>query len=176
MRRMRCPAIGDNSTYWFIVARKDLELSDDWDMASMVATGRVTIDDQKTFVTDGWCSNKKKLMSATGPALVTFQQEDAIAQSFFVLSRVRVHLPWAGGRRGELGRESCEREAFGIPRIERIPPRHPLGQSYEAARVARILRGRDPRGCNSTAQSGQPRIILMKPRMGRPWGIRHSKV
>jgi len=77
--------IVDNSAYWFIVARKDLEIFDDWDMASMVATGSVTIATKNTLVPDGWGIELRKLMSATGHAGI-FHAEDIYRQSFSVLA------------------------------------------------------------------------------------------
>jgi hypothetical protein len=85
------PAIVDNSAYWFIVARENLKISDDWDMASMVATGSVTIATKNTFVPDGWGIEIGKLMSATGHS-GTFHAEDIYRQSFSVLSMATVSL------------------------------------------------------------------------------------
>jgi alkylation response protein AidB-like acyl-CoA dehydrogenase len=161
------PAIVDNSAYWFIVARKDLELSDDWDMASMVATGSVTIATKNTFVPDGWGIEIKKLMSATGHAGV-FHKEDVYRQSFSVLSMGTPSICLGAlDAAVELGRERLRTsKPFGISRIERVPSRIRWVRAYEAARVARLLRDATTEDAIQRAQSGQPLTIEEEARMG----------
>ena len=136
-----CPAIVDNSVYWFIVARQELEVCDDWDMASMVATGSVTIAANNTFVPDGWGIEIKRLMSATGHA-GTFHAEDIYRQSFSVLSMGTPSLCLGAlDAAVNLGRERLRTsKPFGVPRIDRVPSRIRWARAYEAARVARVLR------------------------------------
>jgi 3-hydroxy-9,10-secoandrosta-1,3,5(10)-triene-9,17-dione monooxygenase len=151
------PAIVDNSAYWFIVAREHLEISDDWDMASMVATGSVTIATNNTFVLDGWGIEIKKLMSATGHA-GTFHPEDIYHQSFSVLSMAVPSISLGAlDAAVELGREKLgTSKPFGIPRIERVPSRIRWVRAYEAARVARLIRDANTEIAIQRAQSGRP--------------------
>src|SRR4051794_5526848 len=59
------PAMVDGAFFWLIVARDDLETSDDWDVASMVATGSVTIATHRVFVPEAHGLPFTVLMSAT---------------------------------------------------------------------------------------------------------------
>lgn len=144
------PIIVDNTAYWFIVAREHLEISDDWDMASMVATGSVTIATKDTFVPDGWGLELRKLMSATGHA-GTFHAEDIYRQSFSVLSMAVMSISLGALEAAvELGREKLRTsKPFGIPRLDRVPSRIRWVRAYEAARVAPYTR-RGYGECNST--------------------------
>jgi alkylation response protein AidB-like acyl-CoA dehydrogenase len=161
------PAIVDNSGYWFIVARENLEMSDDWDMASMVATGSVTIATKNTFVPDGWGIEIGKLMSATGHS-GTFHAEDIYRQSFSVLSMATVSLSLGAlDAAVELGRERLRTsKPFGIPRIDRVPSRIRWVRAYEAARVARLIRDTVTENAIQRAQSGRPLTLLEEARMG----------
>ena len=161
------PAIVDNSAYWFIVARENLEISDDWDMASMVATGSVTIATKNTFVPDGWGIEIGKLMSATGHS-GTFHAEDIYRQSFSVLSMATVSLSLGAlDAAVELGRERLRTsKPFGIPRIDRVPSRIRWVRAYEAARVARLIRDTVTENAIQRAQSGRPLTLLDEARMG----------
>jgi len=161
------PAIVDNSAWWFIIAREDLEVADDWDMASMVATGSVTIATKNTFVPDGWGIEIRKLMSATGHA-GTFHAEDIYRQSFSVLSMGTPSICLGAlDAAVELGRERLRTsKPFGIPRIERVPSRIRWVRAYEVARVARLLRDATTEDAIQHAQSGQPLTIVEEARMG----------
>ena len=161
------PAIVGNSAYWFIVAREHLEISDDWDMASMVATGSVTIATRNTFVPDGWGIEIGKLMSATGHA-GTFHAEDIYRQSFSVLSMATVSLSLGAlDAAVELGRERLRTsKPFGIPRIERVPSRIRWVRAYEAARVARLLRDTVTENAIQRAHGGRPLSLQDEACMG----------
>jgi 3-hydroxy-9,10-secoandrosta-1,3,5(10)-triene-9,17-dione monooxygenase len=151
-----CPVIVDKSPYWFIVAREDLEISDDWDMASMVATGSVTIATKNTFVPDGWGIEIARLMSSTGHC-GTFHTEDIYRQSFSVLSMSTPSICLGALVAGvELGRERLRTsKPFGIARIERVPSRVRWVRAYEAARVARLIRDTVTENAIQRAQSGR---------------------
>ena len=151
------PVVVDNAAYWFIVARKDLEISDDWDMASMVATGSVTIATNNTFVPDGWGIEIRKLMSATGHS-GTFHAEDIYRQSFSVLAMATPSICLGAlDAAVELGRERLRTsKPFGISRIERVPSRIRWVRAYEAARVARLVRNANTENAIQRAQSGRP--------------------
>ncbi len=161
------PAIVDNSAYWFIIARKDLEISDDWDMASMVATGSVTIATKNTFVPDGWGIEIRKLMSATGHA-GTFHAEDIYRQSFSVLAMATPSICLGAlDAAVALGRERLRTSMpFGIPRIERVPSRIRWVRAYEAARVARLIRDANTENALERAQSGRHLTLEDEARMG----------
>lgn len=162
-----CPAIVDNSAYWFIVVRKDLEIIDDWDMASMVATGSVTIATKNTFVPDGWGIEIKRLMSATGHA-GTFHAEEVYRQSFSVLAMGTASLCLGAlDAAVELGRERLRTsKPFGIPRIDRVPSRIRWARVYEAARVARLVRDTVTEGSIQRARSGRPMSLEDEANMG----------
>jgi 3-hydroxy-9,10-secoandrosta-1,3,5(10)-triene-9,17-dione monooxygenase len=161
------PVIVDNAAYWFIVAREHLEISDDWDMASMVATGSVTIATKNTFVPDGWGIEIRKLMSATGHA-GTFHTEDIYRQSFSVLSMSVPSISLGAlDAAVELGRERLRTsQPFGIPRIERIPSRIRWVRAYEAARVGRLIRDTTTESAIQRAQSGRPLSLQDEACMG----------
>jgi 3-hydroxy-9,10-secoandrosta-1,3,5(10)-triene-9,17-dione monooxygenase len=162
-----CPAIVDNSVYWFIVARQELEVCDDWDMASMVATGSVTIAAKNTFVPDGWGIEIKRLMSATGHA-GTFHAEDIYRQSFSVLSMGTPSLCLGAlDAAVNLGRERLRTsKPFGVPRIDRVPSRIRWARAYEAARVARVLRDTVTESAIERARSGRPLSLEDEAGMG----------
>jgi 3-hydroxy-9,10-secoandrosta-1,3,5(10)-triene-9,17-dione monooxygenase len=151
------PAIVDKSAYWFIVAREHLEIFDDWDMASMVATGSVTIATKDTFVPDGWGIEIRKLMSGTGHG-GTFHEEDIYRQSFSVLSMAVPSISLGAlDAAVDLGREKLRTsKPFRIPRIERVPSRIRWVRAYEAARVARLIRDAVTEDAIQSAQSGHP--------------------
>jgi alkylation response protein AidB-like acyl-CoA dehydrogenase len=151
------PVIVDKAACWFIVARGNLEIFDDWDMASMVATGSVTIATKDTFVPDGWGLEIGKLMSATGHAGV-FHAEEIYRQSFSVLSMATPSICLGAlDAAVELGREKLRTsQPFGIPRIERVPSRIRWVRAYEAARVARLIRDSVTENAIQRAQSGRP--------------------
>jgi 3-hydroxy-9,10-secoandrosta-1,3,5(10)-triene-9,17-dione monooxygenase len=159
--------IVDNSAYWFIVRREDLEMFDDWDMASMVATGSVTIATKDTFVSDGWGLEIAKLMSAGGHA-GTFYAEDIYRQSFSVLSMATPSLSLGAlDSAVELGRERLRTsKPFGIPRIERVPSRIRWVRAYETARVARLIRDTVTENAIQRAQSGRPLSLQDEACMG----------
>ena len=151
-----CPAIVDKSPYWFIVAREDLEISDDWDVASMVATGSVTIATKNTFVPDGSGIEIARLMSSTGHC-GTFHAEDIYRQSFSVLSMSTPSICLGAlDAAVELGRERLRTsKPFGIARIERVPSRVRWVRAYEAARVARLIRDTVTENAIQRAESGR---------------------
>src|SRR5258708_37221433 len=126
-------------------------------MASMVATGSVTIATKNTFVPDGWGIEIGKLMSATGHS-GTFHAEDIYRQSFSVLSMATVSISLGAlDAAVELGREKLRTsKPFGIPRIERVPSRIRWVRAYEAARVARLIRDVNTENAIQCAQSGRP--------------------
>ncbi len=161
------PAIVDNSAWWFIVACEDLEIFDDWDMASMVATGSVTIATKNTFVPDGWGIEIGKLMSSTGHA-GTFHTEEIYHQSFSVLSMGTPSICLGAlDAAVELGREKLRTsKPFGIPRIERVQSRVRWVKAYQAARVARLLRNATTEDAIQRAQSGQPLTLVDEARLG----------
>jgi alkylation response protein AidB-like acyl-CoA dehydrogenase len=161
------PAIVDNSAYWFIIARKDLQIFDDWEMASMVATGSVTIATTNTFVPDGWGIEIKQLMSATGHS-GTFHTEDIYRQSFSVLAMAVPSISLGAlDAAVELGRERLRTsKPFGISRIERVPSRIRWVRAYEASRVARLVRDATTEDAIQHAQSGQPLTLVDEARMG----------
>jgi 3-hydroxy-9,10-secoandrosta-1,3,5(10)-triene-9,17-dione monooxygenase len=161
------PVIVEDSAYWFIIARNDLQIFDDWDMASMVATGSVTIATKNTFVPDGWGIEIRKLMSATGHG-GTFHAEDIYRQSFSVLSMAVPSISLGAlDAAVELGREKLRTsKPFGIPRIERVPSRIRWVRAYEAARVARLIRDANTENAIQCAQSGRPLTLQGEACMG----------
>jgi 3-hydroxy-9,10-secoandrosta-1,3,5(10)-triene-9,17-dione monooxygenase len=162
-----CPAIVDNSPYWFIVPREELEIFDDWDMASMAATGSVTIATKNTFLPDGWGMEIKRLMSATGHA-GTFHEEEVYRQSFSVLAMGTASLCLGALEAAiELGREKLRTsKPFGIPRIDRVPSRIRWARAYEAARVGRLIRDTVTESAIQRARSGRPMSLEDEANMG----------
>jgi 3-hydroxy-9,10-secoandrosta-1,3,5(10)-triene-9,17-dione monooxygenase len=157
----------DNSPYWFIVPREELEIFDDWDMASMAATGSVTIATKNTFLRDGWGMEIKRLMSATGHA-GTFHEEEVYRQSFSVLGMGTTSLCLGALEAAvELAREKLRTsKPFGIPRIDRVPSRIRWARAYEAARVSRLIRDTATESAIQRARRGSPLPLEDEANMG----------
>lgn len=78
---------GDKELRWVIVPREQLDIADDWDVASMAATGSVTITAVDAVVPDGWAIPFGAAMSANDhPG--TFHDDEV------------VHLPFSALRYG----------------------------------------------------------------------------
>jgi alkylation response protein AidB-like acyl-CoA dehydrogenase len=79
------PVMVDGELLWAIVAREQLEIVDDWDVAAMSATGSVTIVATDAVVPDGWAMPFRQMMSATDHD-GTFHEEEVMGLPFSVLT------------------------------------------------------------------------------------------
>lgn len=156
------PAIieGSNTTHWFIVPRKELEASDDWDMASMSATGSVTVAAKDVFVAEGWGQEISKLMTATEhQGTVHAEEVHRYPFSAMVMAAPSLALG-ALDMAVEISRERLlSSRRLGFPCIERPAARIRWINAYEASRVLRLLRDGTTEEVIQRVRSGKPQTI-----------------
>ena len=152
------PAMVDDAFFWLIVARDDLEVSDDWDVASMVATGSVTIAADRVFVPEAHGLPFGVLMSPTDhPGAV--HEEEVYRFPFSALTLATVSLYVGALDAGvELARAGLEKASgpASPPRIERAAMRTRWVNAYEAARVVRLVRDATADEAIAIARRGTP--------------------
>jgi|SRR5882757_5842414 len=151
------PAMVQDATYWFIVPKERLELSDDWDMGAMVATGSVTIATEDTFVADGWGMEIAALVSASG------HYGTAHPQSVYRLPFSGLSMSISSVGLGALDRavELCRGKLetsrpMGVARIERATSRMRWIKAFQDARVARYVRDAAIENMLARSASGEP--------------------
>ena len=152
------PAMVDGAFHWLIVRRDQLELADDWDVASMVATGSVTIATDGAFVPEAYGLPFGVLMSATDhPGAV--HEEEVYRFPFSALTLATVSL-YVGALDAavELARAGLEKSSgpASPPRIERPAMRARWVHAYEAARVVRLVRDATAEEAIAIARRGVP--------------------
>jgi 3-hydroxy-9,10-secoandrosta-1,3,5(10)-triene-9,17-dione monooxygenase len=135
------PAKIRNSVYWFIVPKEQLQLSDDWDMRSMVATGSVTVAAANAFVADEWGMEISALVSATDHH-GTSHPESVYRYPFNALTLATTSIAvGALDRAVELCRGKLETShPMGVARIDRAAARVRWTKAFQAARVAHYVR------------------------------------
>jgi len=151
------PAMVEDAAYWFIVPKERLELSDDWDMGAMVATGSVTIATENTFVADGWGMEIAALVSATGHHGAT-HPESVYRLSFSGLTMSISSIALGAlDRAVELCRGKLETSRpMGVARIDRTTSRMRWIRAFQDARVARYVRDAAVANTLARAASGEP--------------------
>jgi 3-hydroxy-9,10-secoandrosta-1,3,5(10)-triene-9,17-dione monooxygenase len=152
------PAMVDDAFHWLIVARDDLDLSDDWDVASMVATGSVTIAADGVFVPEARGLPFGVLMSATDhPGAVHEEEVYRFPFSALTLATVSLYVGALDAAVG-LAREGLQKSSgpASPARIERAALRTGWAHAYEAARVVRLVRDATAREAIAVARRGTP--------------------
>ncbi|WP_141682186.1 acyl-CoA dehydrogenase family protein [Mycobacterium malmoense] len=159
---------GDRELRWVIVPREQLSIAHDWDVASMAATGSVTITAADAVVPDTWAIPFAAAMSANDhPG--TFHEDEV------------VHLPFSALRYGlsslcvgaldaavEISRERLN-SASGVnspPRIERPAARLRWLNAYQTAHVVRLVRDAATEDVLQIARRGTPQTLEEEARAG----------
>jgi len=159
---------GDEGLQWVILPRGQLEIVDDWDVASMAATGSVTITATDAVVPQTWVIPFGAAMSANDHH-GTFHEDEV------------VHLPFSALRYGlsslcvgaldaavEIARERLN-GASGVnspPRIERAAARLRWVDAYQTARVMRLVRDAATEDVLKIARRGTPQTLEEEARAG----------
>ncbi len=161
------PAIVDGSVFWFIVAKDQLKLADDWDMGSMVATGSVTIEAEGAFVADGWGMDIPDLVSARRHHGVV-HPEPVYRSSFGAIAGATTSIGiGALDRCVGLCRDKLDTSRpFGLARIDRSTSRVRWVKAMQDARVARYVRDASLAEMLARADSGQPSSLETDARGG----------
>jgi alkylation response protein AidB-like acyl-CoA dehydrogenase len=155
-----CPAILDGALWWFIVPREALEIADDWEMASMSATGSVTIATTDTFVREGWGMPIEDLVSADRHGGLS-HPEPVYQQGFAALGNATSSIGLGAlDRAVELAREKLSTsKPFGVARMDRSPSRIRWATALQSARVARLIRDGGVNDVIARAKSGAPKTL-----------------
>lgn len=136
------PVVVDGELFWVIVAREQLEILDDWDVAAMAATGSVTIVATDAVVAGNRAMPFRKMMSATDHD-GTFHEEEVMRLPFSVLTIGPSSL-YVGALDAavEMMRERLETGSgqSSPPRKDRAVMRVRWVNAYETARLAHLLR------------------------------------
>lgn len=136
------PAMVDDTLYWFIVPRRELEVFDDWDMAAMAATGSVSIAATSVFVPEE-CGLPFSTVTSAADHPGAVHEEEVYRFPFSALTLATVSL-YVGALDAavELAREGLQKSSGppGPKRIERAAMRTRWINAYEAARVVRLVR------------------------------------
>lgn len=159
---------GGQELQWVILPRQQLEVFDDWDVASMAATGSVTISATGAVVPRTWAISFSAAMSANDHE-GTFHDDEV------------VHLPFSALRYGmsslcvgaldaavEIARDRIQ-AASGVnspPRIERPAARLRWVNAYQTARVMRLVRDAATEDVLQIARRGTPQTLEEEARAG----------
>jgi len=152
------PALVDDVFHWLIVPREHLEVIDDWEMASMAATGSTTIVADKVFVAENYGLPFNILMSATDH-YGTAHEEEVYHFPFSALTLSTVSLYLGALDAGvEIAREGLQKSSgpASPPRIERAAMRVRWVNAYQAARVVRMVRDAAADEAIEVALRGEP--------------------
>lgn len=136
------PALIDGGLHWVLLAREQLEISDDWDVAAMCATGSVTIEAKDAVVPESWTIAFGRAMSATDHD-GTFHDEEVMRLPFSSLTFCSASL-YVGALDAAV---EMARERMNIASGQNSPPRmeRPLARvgwvkAYQTARMMHLLR------------------------------------
>jgi 3-hydroxy-9,10-secoandrosta-1,3,5(10)-triene-9,17-dione monooxygenase len=159
---------GDQELQWAILPAERLEIVDDWDVASMAATGSVTITAIDAVVPQSWAIPFGAAMSANDHQ-GTFHEDEVM------------HLPFSALRYGlsslcvgaldaavEITRERLG-SASGVnspPRIERPAARLRWLNAYQTARIMRLVRDAATEEVLQIARRGTPQTLEEEARAG----------
>lgn len=150
------PAKIDDVFTWCIVPRDEIEVFDDWDVASMAATGSVSIAAHDAFVPDGWTIETSRLLSATDHDGM-FHEEEVYRFPFSAMTMASVSL-YIGALDAavELARDRLHASSgpASPPRIERPAARMRWVDAYQTARTMRVVRDRATEEAIQSARRG----------------------
>ena len=162
------PVIIDADMYWVIVPREQMEIFDDWDVASMAATGSVSIEVKDALVPESWALPFGQMMSAADHG-GTFHEEDVMRMPFSVLtysiSALFVGTLDAGV---EMARERMD-AAGGVnspPRKERPLARLKWVNAYQTARIMHLVLDDATETAIQIARTGVPQTLEEEARAG----------
>ena len=159
---------GDKELQWAILPREQLEIVDDWDVASMAATGSVTITAVDAAVPQSWAIPFGAAMSANDHQ-GTFHEDEVM------------HLPFSTLRYGlsslcvgaldaavEITRErlGCASGVNSPPRIERPAARLRWLNAYQTARIMRLVRDAATEEVLQIARRGTPQTLEEEAKAG----------
>lgn len=158
----------DQELYWVILPREQLEIVDDWDVASMAATGSVTISANGANVPEQWAIPFSAAMSATDHD-GTFHDEEAMRLPFSALTFAITSL-YVGALDAavELTRDRLG-AASGVnspPRIERPLARVRWVNAYQTARTMRLIRDAATEEALRIVRRGAPQTLEEEARAG----------
>ena len=155
------PVMVDGELLWAIVAREQLEILDDWDVAAMSATGSVTIVATDALVPSGWAMPFGKMMSATDHDGL-FHEEEAMRLPFSVLTYGTASL-YVGALDAavEMMRERMETSSGqnSPPRKERSLMRVRWVNAYQTARIMHLVRDAATEEAIQIARQGRPQTL-----------------
>ena len=155
------PVMVDGELLWAIVAREQLEILDDWDVAAMSATGSVTIVATDALVPSGWSMPFGKMMSATDHDGL-FHEEEAMRLPFSVLTYGTASL-YVGALDAtvEMMRERMETSSGqnSPPRKERSLMRVRWVNAYQTARIMHLVRDAATEEAIQIARQGRPQTL-----------------
>jgi 3-hydroxy-9,10-secoandrosta-1,3,5(10)-triene-9,17-dione monooxygenase len=155
------PVNVDGGLQWAIVAREQLEIVDDWDVAAMSATGSVTIVAKDAVVPESWAMPFQKMMSATDHDGM-FHEEEAMRLPFSVLTYGTASL-YVGAvdaavemMRARMDTASGQNSP---PRKERSIMRVRWVNAYETARIMHLVRDAATEEAIQVARQGRPQTL-----------------
>lgn len=155
-----CPAILEGAAWWFIVPRKSLEITDDWEMGAMSATGSVTIATADTFVAEGWGMPIEDLVSSDRHGGLA-HPELVYSYGFGALGNAVASIGLGALDRAiELARDKLSTsKPLGVARLDRSPSRIRWAAALQSARVARLIRDAGVNDVIARGESGEPRTL-----------------
>ncbi len=155
------PVMVDGELFWAIVARQQLEVVDDWDVAAMSATGSVTIVVADAVVPENRAMPFGKMMSATEHDGM-FHEEEAMRLPFSVLTYGTASL-YVGALDAavEMMRERMETSSGqnSPPRKERSLMRVRWVNAYQTARIMHLVRDAATEEAILIARQGRPQTL-----------------
>lgn len=148
----------DNDLGFFIVPKAEVELIDDWYMASMSATGSISVAVKDHFVADGWWSPIIRIFSPDlHDGVFHAEKSFRYPTNVFQYGNSSIYLG-ALLNAVELGRERLRTSRpQGHLRIEHPGARMRWAEVYEEAQMLRFLRDGAIEQTVTRADSGRPR-------------------
>jgi 3-hydroxy-9,10-secoandrosta-1,3,5(10)-triene-9,17-dione monooxygenase len=155
------PVTIDESLYWVILAREQLEIIDDWDVAAMSATESVTIVAKDAVIPENWAMPFAKMMSATDHE-GAFHEEEVMRLPFSAL-KFAISSLYVGALDAavEMTRERLNTASgYNSPlRIERPHARVRWVNAFETARIMHLVRDRAAQDAIEIARRGTPQTL-----------------
>jgi 3-hydroxy-9,10-secoandrosta-1,3,5(10)-triene-9,17-dione monooxygenase len=155
------PALIDGELFWVILPRQQLEISDDWDVAAMAATGSVTIAATDATVPESWAIPFATVMSAVNRDDAV-HMEEAMRLPFSALTFATASLYVGALDAGvEMARERLK-TGSGVnspPRIERPLARVRWVNAYQTARIMHLVRDAATEEAIEIGRRGTPQTL-----------------
>lgn len=155
------PALIDGGLFWVLLPREQLDISDDWDVAAMRATGSVTIEARDAAVPETWAISFGSAMSATDHE-GTFHEEEVMRLPFSSLTFCSASL-YVGALDAavEMARERLNTASGqnSPPRIERPQARVRWVNAYQTARLMHLVRDTATEEALELGRRGTPQTL-----------------